>query len=68
MSDAHDACLRCEQPLTTPGVVSYACEHGCTFCGPCRNGPLAGVCPNCGGRLLATSDTHETDHAGKSRS
>ena len=29
------------------------CTYECTFCADCAEGPLAGVCPNCGGNLVA---------------
>lgn len=29
------------------------CTFECTFCGPCADGTLKGVCPNCGGDLVA---------------
>lgn len=43
-------CERCGVDLPN-GADARICSFECTFCGPCADGPLGGVCPNCGGNL-----------------
>jgi uncharacterized protein len=45
------SCERCGAGLETAGEA-YICSYECTFCAPCRS-VLEGVCPNCGGELVA---------------
>lgn len=45
------ACMKCDAPLDEMGDA-HICSYECTFCSPCTNS-MAGVCPNCGGELLA---------------
>lgn len=45
-------CERCEHPLPAESLEARICSHECTFCAECTDGPLQGVCPNCGGELL----------------
>ena len=47
------ACERCTAPLPPEAPNAMICSFECTFCADCVNGPLAGVCPNCGGNLEA---------------
>jgi uncharacterized protein len=44
-------CERCDGPL---GLADHAliCSYECTFCPACGLA-MAGVCPNCGGELVA---------------
>jgi hypothetical protein len=45
------ACERCAAPLARDGDARI-CSYECTFCVDCSE-TLAGVCPNCGGELVA---------------
>ncbi|MFT6579747.1 MAG: hypothetical protein ACJAU6_000168 [Alphaproteobacteria bacterium] len=45
------ACMKCDAPLDDTGDA-HICSYECTFCSPCTIS-MAGVCPNCGGELLA---------------
>jgi hypothetical protein len=49
--DLRPACERCGTALAPDGEARI-CSFECTFCGPCSD-ELAGVCPNCGGELVA---------------
>ena len=42
-------CERCGRDLPPDSDQARICTFECTFCGPCVDGPLVGVCPNCGG-------------------
>jgi hypothetical protein len=44
-------CERCSAALTLDGDARI-CSFECTFCVPCAD-ELQGVCPNCGGELVA---------------
>ncbi len=44
-------CERCHATLD-PAGEAYVCSFECTFCRACE-ATLRGVCPNCGGELLA---------------
>jgi GNAT superfamily N-acetyltransferase len=44
-------CLRCPAPLAED-ANAFICSYECTFCITCFMS-LGGVCPNCGGELLA---------------
>ena len=44
-------CERCGVDLPADAVGAMICSFECTFCAACVAGPLAGVCPNCGGGL-----------------
>lgn len=46
------ACERCEAPLAADSADARICSYECTFCAPCTDGDLAGICPNCGGELV----------------
>jgi hypothetical protein len=45
------ACERCGAALAPDGEARI-CSFECTFCVSCT-GELQGVCPNCGGELVA---------------
>ena len=52
MLDLRPNCERCEKDLP-PGVTeARICSFECTFCAACAE-VLGGLCPNCGGELLA---------------
>jgi hypothetical protein len=44
-------CERCGVDLAPDQPGAMICSFECTWCEPCAAGPLAGVCPNCGGNL-----------------
>jgi hypothetical protein len=44
-------CERCEIALTPDGDARI-CSFECTFCPTCAD-DMGGVCPNCGGELVA---------------
>ena len=44
-------CERCGTALTPDGDARI-CSFECTFCPPCAD-DMGGVCPNCGGELVA---------------
>ena len=44
-------CERCDCDLPPASGQAMICSFECTFCADCVAGPLAGVCPNCGGEL-----------------
>jgi uncharacterized protein len=44
-------CERCDAALDD-GAAARICSFECTFCPACADA-MAGVCPNCGGELVA---------------
>jgi hypothetical protein len=44
-------CECCDADLP-PEVEARICSYECTFCVPCAEDLLAGICPNCGGNLV----------------
>jgi hypothetical protein len=46
------ACERCDAVLAAEAPGAFICSFECTFCSACAEA-MAGVCPNCGGELLA---------------
>lgn len=50
MLDLRPDCERCGRDLP-PDADARICTFECTFCADCVEGPLAGVCPNCGGNF-----------------
>jgi hypothetical protein len=49
--EMRSVCERCDAPLAADGEARI-CSFECTFCVSCAD-ELAGVCPNCGGELVA---------------
>jgi hypothetical protein len=45
-------CECCNRDLP-PDADARICSFECTFCASCTDAVLAGVCPNCGGELVA---------------
>jgi uncharacterized protein len=45
-------CERCNIDLPPDSPLARICSFECTFCQPCTDDALRGVCPNCGGELL----------------
>ena len=46
-------CERCDRDLPPDSVEARICSFECTFCSSCADGELHGLCPNCGGELVA---------------
>jgi uncharacterized protein len=44
-------CERCGRDLPADSAEARICTFECTFCAECADGPLAGICPNCGGNF-----------------
>ena len=42
-------CELCDRDLPPDSTEAMICTFECTFCAACVSGPLANVCPNCGG-------------------
>ena len=42
-------CERCGSDLPPHATDARICSFECTFCAACADGPLGGICPNCGG-------------------
>ena len=44
-------CECCDRDLAPDSPDARICTFECTFCAECVDGPLGGLCPNCGGNL-----------------
>ncbi len=44
-------CERCGTALPADVRGAMICSFECTFCSACVDGPLGGICPNCGGEF-----------------
>lgn len=53
MLDMRPGCECCDRDLPADSRDALICTFECTFCRHCADGVLAGICPNCGGELLA---------------
>ena len=51
MLDLRPCCECCGADLAPDAAGAFICSFECTFCRSCRDGPLNGRCPNCGGEL-----------------
>jgi uncharacterized protein len=47
------SCEHCETPLDPLRDDARICTYECTFCSRCATWELLGICPNCGGELVA---------------
>jgi len=45
-------CECCNMDLPPAALNARICSFECTFCAECADGPLKGLCPNCGGELV----------------
>lgn len=52
MLELRPNCERCDTDLPPDSRAARICSFECTFCADCTDGPLAGLCPNCGGELV----------------
>lgn len=46
-------CECCDVNLPPDATDARICSFECTFCAACAEHRLGGLCPNCGGELLA---------------
>ena len=53
MLELRPNCECCDRDLPPGGVEARICTFECTFCADCAETRFAGVCPNCGGGLVA---------------
>ncbi len=51
MLELRPDCERCGRGLAADSEDARICTFECTFCAACVDGPLGGVCPNCGGNF-----------------
>ena len=52
MLELRPNCEWCDIDLPPTSSEARICTYECTFCRDCVAGPLAGVCPNCGGGFV----------------
>jgi hypothetical protein len=45
-------CEYCDEDLPARSAEARICSYECTFCAPCVETKLHGVCPNCGGGFV----------------
>lgn len=45
-------CECCNVDLAADSDAAMICTFECTFCRPCVENKLQGICPNCGGNLV----------------
>jgi hypothetical protein len=53
MLELRPGCECCDKDLPPSAVDAMICSFECTFCRDCADGKLGGICPNCGGNLVA---------------
>ena len=46
-------CECCDKDLPAGSIDARICSFECTFCANCAEEILHGICPNCGGELIA---------------
>lgn len=46
-------CECCNKDLPNESPEARICTFECTFCSDCASSKLRGICPNCGGELVA---------------
>jgi hypothetical protein len=56
MLELRPNCELCDRDLPPDSGEARICSYECTFCADCVDGPLANVCPNCGGWLRGAPD------------
>ena len=49
MLELRPNCECCDRDLPPASADARICTYECTFCADCADGPLGGLCPNCGG-------------------
>lgn len=53
MLQLRPSCECCNVELPPASADARICSFECTFCAACAEGKLSGICPNCGGELVA---------------
>jgi uncharacterized protein len=53
MLQMRPGCECCDRDLPPDSPDARICTFECTFCAGCTDTVLNGVCPNCGGELVA---------------
>ena len=53
MLQMRPGCECCDKDLPADAPGALVCSFECTFCAACAATVLKGVCPNCGGGLVA---------------
>lgn len=53
MLQLRPSCECCDTDLPPDSTQARICSFECTFCAACSEQRLAGICPNCGGELVA---------------
>lgn len=53
MLELRPNCECCDSDLPPASADARICTFKCTFCATCAQDILAGICPNCGGNLVA---------------
>ena len=53
MLELRPNCECCNRDLAPDSEEARICTYECTFCAECAEQKLHGVCPNCGGNLVA---------------
>ena len=53
MLDMCPDCQNCGRDLRPGSGDARICSFECTFCADCADATFGGICPNCGGNLVA---------------
>lgn len=53
MLQLRPGCECCDKDLPPDSSDARICSFECTFCADCAGQRLGGICPNCGGELVA---------------
>jgi uncharacterized protein len=53
MLQLRPGCECCDRDLPADSTEARICTFECTFCAQCADVRLKGICPNCGGELVA---------------
>lgn len=53
MLEIRPNCECCNRDLPNGSPDALICSFECTFCNECADTKLGGICPNCGGGLVA---------------
>lgn len=53
MLQLRPSCECCNKELPPESAEARICSFECTFCASCADTVLEGICPNCGGELVA---------------
>ena len=67
MLELRPNCECCDRDLPPDSCDARICTYECTFCADCAEQRLKGVCPNCGGNLVAASHPSRRQAAERSR-